>query len=244
MVNYLREWNDRIILVRPTKWNAAEEVAPWDCLDFTDAIKEREEEVLPILIWLLNLRPIIQSSLLENPSHYRSKHFCRTHKDNPRMDVPLFGCCVVATEALLFLTQHYLLTMGAEHTNQYGSREITVEPWKVKDFDGIYHHYIMLTKGAGLQQYPNGNPFPFEAGITQHEIDATATQFRFPNDWEIPYGDGKKTALMGWKQSPSKRTLDLIENCLTKSVRYKSFDGSYANPNLPGTLDAFFTDAE
>ena len=242
MPSYLRKWNDRTILVRPTKWDGAEELPPWDCLDFTDGIKKTEEKVLPISLWLRKMESTITRALLENPSHYRSKPFCRTHKDNPRMDVPLFGCCVVATEALWFLTQHYILTMGEDHTRGYGSRKVSVEPWRVKDFDGIYHWYIMLKKGAGRQEYPNGNPFPWQAGITQHEIDATATQFLHPSHWDVPYENGKKTSLMGWKQSPSKRTLDLIGNYLPKSDRYKCFDGSYANPNLPGTLEEFFVE--
>ena len=233
MPSYLRKWNDRTILVRPTKWDGAEELPPWDCLDFTDGIKKTEEKVLPISLWLRKMESTITRALLENPSHYRSKPFCRTHKDNPRMDVPLFGCCVVATEALWFLTQHYLLTMSAEYENSYGSSKVIVEPWKVKDFDGIYHWYIMSSRDA--------DP-PWQANPWQMEIDATSKQFLHPSHWDVPYADGKKTSLMGWKQSPSKRTLDLIAKCLMKSDRYKCFDGSYANPILPGTLEAFFVD--
>ena len=48
-----------------------------------------------------------------------------------------------------------------------------------------------------------------------------------------------KTELMGWKHSPSKRTLDLCEAIAPTSIRYRTEDNSYKPPSTPGTLESF-----
>lgn len=201
MPDYLRKWNDRIILVRPTKWDGAEELPPFDCLDITEA---RTHYILPHI-----LEPIIAAEIRKNYKLYRSRPFCRKYVGNPRMNNPFFGCCVVATEALYFLTPE--------------DRKPVCH--RAMDAEGIFHWW--------LEYYVEGN----DKVIIQ---DATAEQFdglTFPP----PYENGKKTALTGWKASPSKRTLDLIENITFhhdtnilnqkgKSIRYRTFDGSNFMP--------------
>jgi hypothetical protein len=233
MPTYLRKWKNRTILVRPTKWDASEEIPPWDCLDFTSAFREISGAGLyldmnvSVAFYLYRIQIPIMKELKQNPHLYRSKPFCRTHKDNPRMDEPLFGSCVVATEAMLFLAQYYQLMMGDNYSG-YSKNDYSVEPWKVKDLEGIYHWYIM---------YNDHDDDLFDGD----QIDVTEGQFHNYENLRPKYSDGKKTSLMGWKQSPSKRTLDLIGNCLTKSVRYTSLDNSYEHYNT-GTLEGFFPD--
>jgi len=233
MPTYLRKWRDRTILVRPTKWEGIEEVKAWDCIDFTDAIKKAHDDLEPIDFWLMALRNTIKKELLANYSQYRSKPFLRQHKDNPRLDNPFFGCCVVATEAILFLTHHYQITMGEQYAKKYSRDAPIVEPWRVKDMDGIWHHYIMTSYAADL---------PWQKNPYKMETDATEEQFS-PSYWTLDnsYKNGKKTRLMGWKNSPSKRTLNLIGNILPSSSRYRNTDKTYANPDMPGSLEDFFS---
>jgi len=121
MPNYLREWNKRTILVRPTKLDGAEEVQPWDCLDITDARLDYQKYTLPPFDvndyikdgeftpppqvsekdYMNN--PVVRE-IEENYEQYRSIPFSTKHANNDRMDNPFFGCCVVAAEALYFLT--------------------------------------------------------------------------------------------------------------------------------------------
>jgi len=210
MPSYLRKRGNRIILVRPARWNDAEELPPFDCLDVTEAI---DHPISPHI-----LETIITDEIRQNYSLYRSRQFCQDYADNPRMDNPFFGCCIVATEALYFL--------APEDSNPRCQR--------APDGDGILHWW--------LESYVEDD----DKVIIQ---DATAGQFddlTFPP----PYVDGKNTTIKGWKQSPSKRTLDLIEKItlhhdanILKSKgllkRYKSLDNSYAPPSPPGTLYDF-----
>jgi len=137
MPNYLREWNKRTILVRPTKWNGAEELSPWDCLDITGTIgavgipdKDRWDHYIipphnpPKYGW----SPIIEE-LWKNYSLYRSPQFCKKHAGNPRMGNPLFGCCVVATEALYFLI----------------GKDMKPRCRKALDAEGIWHWWLEMT---------------------------------------------------------------------------------------------------
>ena len=211
MPNYLRLWNNRNILVRPTKWDGAEEVAPWDCLDITRVLLNYRRYTLSnsYSIYDYTNNPIVQE-IRNNYYLYRSFPFCKTYADNPRMDNPLFGCCVVAAEALFFITT------GDDKPSCY----------RAKDGDGIYHWWVQ------------------SVGEHKDEViiqDATRQQFD-ELSFDAPYSDGKKTSLMGWKQSPSKRTLDLIGNLSTKTIRYKSLDKSYAPPHTHGTLESFLRD--
>ena len=121
MAKYLREWNKRTILVRPTKLDGVEEVQPWDCLDITDARLDYQKYTLPPFDvndyikdgeftpppqvsekdYMNN--PVVRE-IEENYEQYRSIPFSTKHANNDRMDNPFFGCCVVAAEALYFLT--------------------------------------------------------------------------------------------------------------------------------------------
>ena len=226
MPNYLRNWNDRTIIVRPTKWNGAEELPPFDCLDITAEIERISDTLFPI-DECYGIPPLfsdglggnwdrsdgtnlIEPILRQNPDAYRSKPFCRTHKENPRMSNPLFGCCVVATEALWLLSQVAVYPPNP------------LEVWKVKDAEGIWHWYLH-----------------HQVEDSHHFYDATRAQF---HSWGIAapdYPSGKKTALMGWKASPSKRTLDLCETIAPSSIRYRTTDDSYKPPSTPGTLESF-----
>jgi len=209
MPNYLRRWNDRTILVRPTKWDGAEEIPPWDCLDITavrnaweeDTIKkqnQKDEVVVPkSLIAGEGVRYLVQEEIRKNYSLYRSRVFSKKYADNPRMNNPFFGCCVVAAEALYFLTP--------EDRNP--------RCYRAADGEGLYHwwnHYDIVWEPG--------------AAAVPKRLDATHEQFDGLS-FSPPYASGKKTALMGWKQSPSKRSLDLIENISSKTIRYRTFDG-------------------
>ena len=239
MPNYLRSWHDRTILVRPTKWDGAEEVPPWDCLDITECRRGAvrwgqlpashfkrgisHDEMERIIggakdVLLSNFVEQMAHLIRENPSHYRSRPFCKKNADNPRMNNPYFGCCVAAAEALYFLIPD--------------DKERTL--YRAKDKEGIYHWWAQHT-------YTSGG-----VGI----LDATHTQFS--NWWnerngtdflEAPYDDGKKISPMGWKQSPSKRTLDLIadtaELMKLPCERYRADNNSYKPPSAPGTLESF-----
>ena len=224
MVKYLREWKKRNILVRPTKWNGAEEVAPWDCLDITNALRHHRsyyissyynEEVL--------LRNPIAVEIQKNYKLYRSLQFSKKYADNPRMNNPFFGCCVVATEALSILI-----------SGQYSPK-----CYRAMDYEGIWHWWIMCDIEYESSYFPQHIHTKNNNVVIE---DATANQFSGISPDIPPYADGKKTSFMGWKQSPSKRTLDLIENITPRSRRYKCFDGSYAPPPTGASLDAFFTD--
>jgi len=212
MPNYLRKLDKRTILVRPTKWDGVDEVPPWDCLDITDA-----KEHYHLYLVLLNppsdeMEHPIGAEIRKNYGLYRSRQFCKKHADNPRMNNPFFGCCVVATEALYFLMPENL------HPSCY----------RAMDGDGIYHWWVAcmmpLRHALGTSTWKMG--FMEFKRRNDDEIiqDATAPQFDgLP--FTPPYDNGKKTNLMGWKQSPSKRTLDLIERISPKSIRYKTYDG-------------------
>jgi len=69
--------------------------------------------------------------------------------------------------------------------------------------------------------------------------DATSLQFSFL-PFSPPYDNGTGTSLMGWKKSPSKRTLDLIEVIAPSCKRYKCLDGSWAPPHSGASLEKFF----
>jgi hypothetical protein len=218
MPEYIRKWKDRTILVRPTKWDKAKELPPWDCLDITVARKQ----YLKYLVSNTDLEHPIVAEIRKNYSLYRSRPFCKKYADNPRMNNPFFGCCTPASEAVYFLTPEYR------------------EPlcYRAADGEGIYHwwvqsfHHYEDTLGDGI--YP---------GIKDQVViqDATAEQFDGLS-FDPPYENGKKTTLLGWKKSPSKRTLDLIANTSMKSIRYKSFDNFYMPPIMDdsyGTLEEF-----
>ena len=252
MSQYLRTIRGRTILIRPTRWNGADEMPPWDCLDIT--FEMETQSLMPTIgigsVWhygtpILNgdgedtegwwkrggsgNPEIITEELMLNAELYRSKPFCKTHKDNPRMKSPLFGCCVVATEALWFLTQH---SIDTPHP---------LEIWKVKDYEGIWHWYLRHLIEEAPDEY-------HEALINAPDgifYDATRAQFDVLKLPVPDYRNGRRTALMGWKQSPSKRTLDLIEEIgRPYTTRYKSYDSECippdAEPLPPGTLDEFF----
>ena len=232
MPNYLRSWHDRIILVRPTKWDGAEEIPPWDCLDITECRRgavrwgnlpvsslthlpheERERQIgVGKDILLTNFAEVMAHIIGLHPNLYRSRPFCKKYADNPRIKNPYFGCCVPAAEAL------YLLIPDDKERTLY----------RAKDKEGIYHWWAQHTSTSG------------EVRI----LDATSKQFS--TALEAPYEDGKKTSLMGWKQSPSKRTLDLIADTADfmklSCERYRTFDASLRPPTTPGTLEAFLTD--
>ena len=222
MPNYLRKWNDRTILVRPTKWDGKEEVPPWDCLDITEIVERKTEKSQRvrehIVIDLRNIEYAISWECEKNPHLYRSPSFTKLYADNPRMKHPHFGCCVVAAEAMFFLTP--------EHKNP--------QLYRAMDNEGIYHWWLEIEVGdeVGL---------PIESDRLE-KLDPTHQQFsKLPFD--PPYDDGKKTSLMGWKQSPSKRTLDLISNCNYLSLittRYRTNDSNFRPPETPGTLETFF----
>jgi hypothetical protein len=223
--SYLRKWNDRTILVRPTKWDGAEEVSPWDCLDITDcrrgAVRWGQVPASHYKSgfsqeWIENAIGGAKDILLrhfatwmghlidQNPHLYRSRHFCKKYADNPRMDNPLFGCSIVAAEALYFLIPD--------------DKERGL--FRAKDNDGIWHYWAQHTSAGG------------ETFI----LDATNEQFS-------AYDDGKKTMPIGRHQSPSKRTLDLIaaaaDFMTLPCERYRTFDASFMPPSTPGTVEAF-----
>jgi len=240
MVNYLREWNKRTILVRPTKWDGAEEVQPWDCLDITDARLESQKYTLPpfdindyimdgsyhpprkVSIEDYMSNPVVRE-IHDNYEIYRSIPFSTKHAYNDRMANPFFGCCVVAAEALYFLTPE----------------SCSPHLYRARDFEGEWHWWVeslLLPPPVNNPRFSHWNHNPI---IIQ---DATLPQFA-DSSYPPPYDNGKKTQPMGWKQSPSKRTLDLIEAIAPSCKRYKCLDGSYAPPHSGASLDEFFTDA-
>ena len=208
MPDYLRKYNDRDILVLPSKWDKTEEIPPFDCLDITDARKEWEQYLVPRYAPEDKPEHPIARELRRNPSLYRSLPFTKTNKGNPRLSHPLFGCCVVATEVLFFLVPE------DRHPICY----------KAYDEEGIYHWWLECKDSHS------------EERIIQ---DATAAQFD-DLSFSPPYETGTKTSLMGWKQSPSKRTLDLLTKIAGKSTRYKCFDTSYAPPDPLNNLERFY----
>ena len=214
---YSRKINDKIILVRPLKWDAAEELPSYDCLDITDAIKHYVRYLIPRHNPHHDIEHPIAAEIRKNYSLYRSRPFTKQYATHTRMNNPFFGCCVVATEALFFLTPEKM------------------EPtcYKARDGDGIWHWWL-----ESLQHY--GRQFGEWRNDESIIQDATAEQFD-DLSFNPPYTNGKKTSLMGWKQSPSKRTLDLIEN-ITGSKRYRSFLPFYALPEAPGNLEKFLRD--
>lgn len=237
MVKYLREWNKQTILVRPTKWNGAEEVAPWDCLDITDARLDYQKYTLPPFDVNDYIKDGIfipprdaQKDYIKNPvvkeiqnnyQLYRSVPFSTKHANNDRMANPFFGCCVVAAEALYFLTPE------SDEPHLY----------RAKDFEGEWHWWVK----SNLLPEPDKKLI---SGWKKNPViiqDATLLQFEDTGHFP-PYENGRKTALLGWKNSPSKRTLDLIERITPSSRRYKCFDKSYAPPSTGASLDDFFTD--
>jgi len=224
MVNYLREWNKRNILVRPTKWNGAEEVAPWDCLDITNALRNWQDYMM--MSYKLDeilLRNPIAVEIQKNYKLYRSPHFSKNYADNPRMKNPFFGCCVVATEALSYLIDGDAKPMC----------------FKAKDYEGIWHWWIMCHIPRLKSYFPKHLHMPYTDIAVE---DATASQFSGIEPNIPPYAGGKKTSFMGWKQSPSKRTLDLIERITPSSKRYKCYDKTYAPPSSGASLVEFFTE--
>jgi len=237
MVNYLRKWNKRIILVRPTKWDGGKELAPWDCLDITDARLEYQKYTLPPFdvndyikdgIFTSPLDPQkdytnnpVVREIKENYQLYRSIPFSTKHANNDRMANPFFGCCVVAAEALYFLTPE------------------SEEPhlFRAGDFEGEWHWWVESLLLPANPMAPSGrkgnwgdNPVIIQ--------DATLLQFEDTGHLP-PYDFGKKTKPMGWKKSPSKRTLDLIEAIAPSCKRYKCLDGSYAPPHSGASLEKF-----
>jgi len=222
MPNYLRKWENRTILVRPTYWDGVDEIPPWDCLDITDA----KEHYHLYLVTRYNpsneMEHPIGAEIRKNYGLYRSRPFCKNHADNPRMRNPFFGCCVVASEALYFLMPEELYTSC----------------YRAMDGDGIYHWWVACKA-----------PHRWAMGTSTSKIHLMP--FNWRNDYEIiqdasapqfdglpftpPYDNGKKTNLMGWKQSPSKRTLDLIERISPKSIRYKTYDGRNFMPRDDAT---------
>ena len=218
MPDYLRVSNDRIILVRPTKWDGKVEVPPWDCLDITEHIIKQDEEfyVNHICSFLVKTNDEVQyinahysteiaDEIDKNYKLYRSHSFSKKYSDNGRMLNPYFGCCVVAAEVLYFLTPEV-----------YNPR-----CYRALDNDGIYHWWIECSDG--------GN----ETLVLDNAI------FQFDTDNPPPYHNGKKTTFMGWKQSPSKRTLDLIERIIPSSTRYRTTDKNYLDGGVLGTLHDF-----
>jgi len=109
---------------------------------------------------------------------------------------------VVATEAL------FVLTPQDRHPRCY----------RALDGDGIMHWWLECYRSARTSQ-------DNEVVI----LDATADQFDGLS-FAPPYADGKKTNFMARGGRPSKRTLDLVDNSIMKSVRYISYDKSYAPP--------------
>jgi len=217
MPNYLRNWNDRTIIVRPTKWNGAEELPPWDCLDITDALLHYVYYLIPRYNPNNDKEHPIASEIRKNYGLYRSRPFVKNYGDNPRIVNPFFGCCVVATEALFFLTP------------------VDKNPrcMRALDNDGIFHWWLESDMHWDKHF---GDGTPNDGRIIQ---DATAAQFDGLS-FSPPYENGKKTSLMGWKQSPSKRTLDLIENVSAKSIRYRTTDTSYAPIDQSTNLERFY----
>jgi len=226
MPNYLRKWENRTILVRPTKWDGVDEIPPWDCLDITDA-KEHYHLYLATRYNPSNvMEHPIGAEIRKNYGLYRSRPFCKTHADNPRMSNPFFGCCVVASEALFFLMPEDLYTSC----------------YRAMDGDGIYHWWVACRaphRWAMGTSSSKMHLMPF-IWLNDYEIiqDGTAPQFDGLS-FTPPYDNGKKTNLMGWKQSPSKRTLDLIERISPKSIRYKTYDGRHFMPrdDATGNID-------
>ena len=90
--------------------------------------------------------------------------------------------------------------------------------YKAYDEEGIYHWWLECLDSHSEERII---------------VDATSDQFT-DLDFSPPYENGKKTSLMGWKQSPSKRTLDLISNCNYLSLittRYRTNDSFYCRRN-------------
>ena len=233
MPSYLRKWNDRIILVRPTKWDGVEEVPPWDCLDITpcrrgknrkyrkglSAEKIEESRHGERAMLLHNLASSMSYIIRQNPQLYRSRQFCKKYADNPRMSNPLFGCCVVAAEAIYFLPP-----------DDYQRRL-----YRAKDYEGIWHWWTTHIQ-------PNNPAIELDSPAI---LDPTHKQFHsyLEDRHKAPYEDGNRTSPMGWKQSPSKRTLDLIADTADfegfPCFRYKTYDASFRPPSTPGNLEAF-----
>ena len=95
------------------------------------------------------------------------------------------------------------------------------KPYRALDEDNIYHWWcqtICPTSGDSLIH------------------DATASQFD-AMPFSAPYSAGKKTPLMGWKNAPQKRTLDLIERVVPGAARYRCDHDDYLPP---ATLEEFF----
>ena len=105
---------------------------------------------------------------------------------------------------------------------------LSPKPYKATDDDGIEHWWCQTI-------------CPSTGDAVIH--DATAGQFDVVS-FSPPYAEGKKTALMGWQRSPSKRTLDLIGKVAPSSLRFRCDKQDYLPEShsvytAPGTLDEF-----